>query len=149
MEEITQRQISDANILWHRIVRATYQGAFAATNEHLKLLSFLEISILAFVYEKPDIILKDIIEMTGIPNSSLTSIIDRLERRGYVKRILSQRDRRSYGIALTELGEQVYDLHLNFEEQIYLRVLQALDTPEERNTFLALFTKILNSILKG
>ena len=135
--------------MWHRLVRATYQGAFAATDEHLKTLSFLEISILAFVYEKPDIILKDIIERTGIPNSSLTSIIDRLERRGYVRRILSQRDRRSYGIELTELGDQVYHLHLNFEEQVYQRVLQALETPEERDTFLALFTKILNSILEA
>lgn len=143
---ITQQQLNTANDLWHCLVQATYKGAFAAADEQLKKLSFLEISILAFVFKKPDIILKDILEVTGIPNSSLTSVIDRLERRGYLQRTLSQRDRRSYGLKLTELGQKVYHIHLDFEEQLYRRVLLALDSPEERNTFLRLFTKILDAL---
>jgi DNA-binding MarR family transcriptional regulator len=143
---ITQDQLNGANELWHRLVQATYKGAFAAADEQLKKLTFLEISILAFVFKKPDIILKDILELTGIPNSSLTSIIDRLERRGYLQRILSQRDRRSYGLELTELGQEVHQMHLDFEGQLYRRVLLALDSPEERDTFLRLFTKVLDAL---
>lgn len=44
---------------------------------------------------------------TGQRPSTLTSVLDRLERRGLVRRELTPDDRRSFTVALTEPGEAV------------------------------------------
>jgi len=63
-----------------------------------------------------------------------------------VNRTISKRDRRSYGLQLTDEGEEVKNEHLAFERKLYGYVLNALDTTDEREEFLKLFRKIVNNI---
>lgn len=44
---------------------------------------------------------------TGTPPTTLTGILDRLERRGHVTRELDAADRRSFRVALTDSGRRV------------------------------------------
>ncbi len=45
----------------------------------------------------------------GYPNSTLTSMLDRMEDRGFVDRALSRTDRRSFEVATTRAGRKVSD----------------------------------------
>jgi DNA-binding MarR family transcriptional regulator len=71
----------------------------------------LDAAILTMAEKTPDIILHDISSVLKLPGSTLTSAVDRLEKRSFVNRIINRRDRRSFGIELTELGEQACEEH--------------------------------------
>ncbi len=56
------------------------------------------------VAKKSDIIMKDICTSLDMPKSTLTNMVNRLERKGYLNRTISRRDLRSYGLALRARG---------------------------------------------
>jgi len=105
-----------------------------------------ELAIIRIISEKEDVIIKDIIEVLNLAKSTLTSIIDRLEKRNLIVRTISKRDRRSYRLELTEHGKMVQDDHIKFEEEVYGKIITALDTYEEREEFLKLIRKIGENI---
>ena len=109
-------------------------------------LTSMEVSLINMVYGTEDIILKEICAQLDIPKSTLTSAIDRLERMNYINRIISIRDRRSYGLKLTEEGCRVRDEQLAFERKLYGYLLNALDTNEERELLMQLLRKMINNI---
>ena len=96
--------------------------------------------------KNPDVILGEIISSLDIPKSTLTSAIDRLEKRKYINRIISKRDRRSYGLELTEEGQLAQKEHIDLEYMAYGRILNALDTEEEKQELFKLLKKIINNI---
>lgn len=109
-------------------------------------LTTMEIRIINIVYSTEDVILKEICTKLEIPKSTLTSAIDRLERMQYINRVISSRDRRSYGLQLTEEGYRVQSEHLAFERKLYGYLLDALDTNEERELLMQLLRKIVKNI---
>jgi DNA-binding MarR family transcriptional regulator len=79
---------------------------------------------------------------TGQRSSTLTGVIDRLERRGLVRRAMNARDRRSFVLELTPAGERAADevraAFSALEERVlqrvgprslagFLRVVEAID----------------------
>lgn len=109
-------------------------------------LTSMEVGIINMVYSSEDVILKEICTELDIPKSTLTSAIDRLERMNYINRIISTRDRRSYGLKLTEEGYSVRNEQLAFERRLYGYLLNALDTNEERELLMQLLRKIVKNI---
>lgn len=109
-------------------------------------LTSMEMNIISIVYSREDVILKEICTQLDIPKSTLTSAIDRLERLNYVNRVISSRDRRSYGLKLTQEGHEVQTEHQAFERKLYGYLLNALDTNEEKKMFMELLRKIVNNI---
>ena len=109
-------------------------------------LSTNELAIIRIISEKEEVIIKDILEVLNIPKSTLTSIIDRLEKRNLIIRAISKRDRRSYKLELTEKGKIVQDEHIKFEEEVYGKIMVSLDTYEEREDLLKLIRKIIENI---
>ena len=72
---IKEEQIEELNISFHNMLRHLARNHyFTFQNETLDFAP-LEIGIVAMVYKKPDIILKEIIEIMKIPSSTLTNII--------------------------------------------------------------------------
>ena len=109
-------------------------------------LTSMEMNIISIVYSREDVILKEICTQLDIPKSTLTSAIDRLEKLNYVNRVISSRDRRSYGLKLTQEGQEVQTEHQAFERKLYGYLLNALDTNEEKEMFMELLRKIVNNI---
>ena len=70
---------------------------------------------------------------------SVTAIVNLLQRKGYVKRVQSQTDRRAYHIVLTEEGERISHLHQQLHEKMAAVFTTHLDEPE---------LKTLNRILR-
>lgn len=148
MEKTNNEYIDSFNKLWHRAIGLTQ---FRKTEQHflkLKELSTVEIGIIRMVSQKPDIIFKEICEAFDIPKSTLTNIIDRLEKRGYLKRIISQRDKRSFGLELTEAGISIQKEHLDYENEVLNTIINTLDSDDEKKMLLNLISKIINKLEK-
>lgn len=134
--------------LLHRItwnVRLDQLGTWSAK---LKGMTQLDLHILKMIAERPNIILKDICDRLHIPNSTLTSAINRLEERGLLKRLISQRDRRSYGLELTDKGWTIKREHDRVDRLIAEQVFAALEDESEAQTLVRLLEKVSHSFEK-
>ena len=67
-------------------------------------LTNAEINALAVLADGQTRSVSELSERTGTRASTLTGVLDRLERRGYLTRQLDPADRRSFRLALTETG---------------------------------------------
>lgn len=146
MDKDCKKQIDEFNILWHRMLFESSYKDIEAKYTRIKGLSDNEISIIRIISEKEEVIIRDILEILNIPKSTLTNMIDRLEKRDLISRSISKRDRRSYKLELTEEGEKAQEEHIKFEEEIYGKVMISLDTYEERENLLNIMRKIVYNI---
>lgn len=105
-----------------------------------------ELSVLKVASKYHDAVLKEISKYLDLPGSTLTSIVDRLEKRNLVKRVISKKNRRSYVLELTQEGIKISELHESAEEQLWEKVLGALDADSERDTLINLLDKISKGI---
>lgn len=69
-------------------------------------LSPAEVNALACFAGREAVALRELVEATGQRPSTLTGVLDRLERGGLVRRIPNPEDRRSLQIVLTHSGRQ-------------------------------------------
>jgi DNA-binding MarR family transcriptional regulator len=114
----------------------------SAWSKSFEGLSPFDLHILAIVQAKPDVILREIKEYLDVPNSTLTGIIDRLENRGLIERVISSRDRRSFGLKLTGKGRALRAEQLQVRRSAAAKMLGALDSEKEKETFVAMMVKI-------
>lgn len=77
----------------------------------------------------------------GITTGSLTVLVDRLERGGYVARIPHETDRRSIRVGLTDEGRRLFAEHHALHVRLTQEILCAL-SPEEAERFAALLETI-------
>ena len=86
------------------------QMTIRALNQILKkhnitLFNAEQSKILEFLWQEDNLTPKDISKHTGLAISSLTSMIDRMEINGLLKRKSDETDRRKTIISLTDLGK--------------------------------------------
>lgn len=79
--------------------------------------------------------MNELAELLGLDKSSTSGLVDRAQRRGLVRRVPSQRDRRSVRVRLTTDGREL----LHQVEESFARDLSALlaPLPSEANQTLA------------
>jgi DNA-binding MarR family transcriptional regulator len=137
--EVLVQAASDAlhQMLWR--LRLDQLGTWSKT---LKGMAQLDLHILKLIAEHPDIILKEICQKLLIPNSTLTSAINRLEKKGLLKRIISYRDRRSYGLEITEKGWEIKKEHDEVDRMITLKALSALQGDAEAGELVDMLERI-------
>jgi DNA-binding MarR family transcriptional regulator len=139
------KQIEELSELWHTMMKKFNFRKIEQQFSRINGLTTIEISIISIVSKSPDIILGEITSFLDIPKSTLTNAIDRLEKRNYINRIISKRDRRSYGLELTEEGKLAQQEHIDFEYTVYGRLLNALDSEEEKQELFKLLRKIVSN----
>lgn len=81
----------------------------------------------------------------GIPLSTTTRLVQRLDQGGYVKRTPDSRDRRIVRLALTPKGRTLHRAVQTFAQQRVEAMLRRL-TPQERTLFLTLLHKALPAL---
>ena len=136
------KQIEELSSLWHAILNGSKYRQIEEKYKRLNELTTIEIGIIKIISQKEDVMIKEICFILQIPKSTLTNAINRLEKRNYIKRVISKKDRRSFGLELTESGKLVQQEHIDFEKYIYGQFLNSLDTYEEREELLKLLGKI-------
>ena len=146
MRHYKEEDIESFSLLYHQLYRKASHSNYMEQFPKVKELTSLEMSVLRVLTENPKAMLKDISENLQIRKSTLTSVIDRLEKRSYIYRVISSKDRRSFELALTESGKQAQCEHIALEHGIYEKILNALGTEKEVKEFLALVQKIAQNI---
>lgn len=143
---MNDNQINSLNELLHSINRALKNEDLDKRFKRLQGLTTIEIGIINLVSKNPDIILKEISKITKTPKSTLTSALNRLEKKKYIKRTISKSDKRSFSLYLTEEGKLVQEEHLALEHTLSSRILNSLDNDEERNKLIDLLKKIAENV---
>ena len=95
-------------------------------------------NVLSFLARNPDVTQKELAEALGVIPASLSEVLAKLERKGYVQREKDENDRRFTRVRLTEEGERA----LEQPEDALSEPFQALN-PEEQETLRQLLAKLL------
>ncbi len=146
MKEIKKEHIKLLDNFMHLFYKRMNNFDIEMDIQHFQGITSIELSILGLVGENPDIILKEISERLQVPGSTLTNAIDRLEKRALLTRVISKKDRRSFGLLLTADGKKAYHEHEKAEQITWNKILSALDSDEEIELFLNLVKKIAEGI---
>ncbi|MBZ9607142.1 MarR family transcriptional regulator [Clostridium estertheticum] len=146
MDKEYKKQVDELNKLWHFMLVASNYKEIESKFLRIQVLRTNELTILRIVSEKENIIIKDILETLNVPKSTLTSMIDRLEKRNLIIRAISNKDRRSYKLELTQEGHMAQEEHIKFEEELYGKIMLSLDTYEDRENLLKLIRKMAYNI---
>ena len=77
--------------------------------------------------------------------ATIGGVIDRLEQKGYVARVVSKRDRRAREVRLTEQGVQVFEEMMPLVRTFQQDILPGLNQAE-RAQFLELAGKVIGNI---
>ncbi|MBU3184257.1 MarR family transcriptional regulator [Clostridium estertheticum] len=146
MDQEYKRQVDELNKLWHFMIVSSNYKDIESKFLRIQGLRNNELTILRIISEKENVIIKDILEVLNVPKSTLTSMIDRLEKRNLIIRTLSNKDRRSYKLELTKEGNMAQEEHSKFEEEVYGKIMLSLDTYEDRENLLKLIRKMAYNI---
>ena len=73
--------------------------------------------ILFVLWNKDGISIQELAQKTSLGKSTLTSMLDRLEQGGFVKRVPSKKDRRAILIKLTEKDRACRDLYTKITKE--------------------------------
>lgn len=145
-EKISNEELQSIDKVWHELIISMQKTSDELWKDKLDGVSTIEISILSIIERKPDAILKEIVKILGIPGSTLTSAIDRLEKRGLLRRVISQRDRRSFGLELTDEGRIAQQEHRKSEKVLWEKVLGSYETSRERRELIRLLQILADNI---
>ena len=139
------KQIEAVNKAFHQIWFAVMFNRPDYKSENIQKLSFIEMHLIGMAYEHPDMILKEIREYLRIPQTTLSSIIAKLEKQGILHRIINHRDMRSFSLEVTELGRKIRDTHKEQDFKQAKEVVLAL-AEHEREEFIRMFQKVANKM---
>lgn len=87
----------------------------------------------------------EISERTLTSSATMTSTIDALERRGWVRRVSNPDDRRSVLVEITDEGQAVTDRFLPGIRKLDVAIFAGLSSTE-RTTLLKLLAKVLHQL---
>lgn len=123
--------LKEMDRIWHHLFaysrRMMEEGDFP-----LARMGLDDVTILARIEATDDARLAGLSKELSIAKSTMTSIIKRLEKAGYLERQVSCQDRREFVLQLTEAGRGLLREHERYESYIYSYMLQGLEPDEQR-----------------
>lgn len=140
-EDKFNAQIEAVNRAFHKIWYAVMFDRPDTKSENMKYLSFLDMHLIGIANENPDYILREIRDILQVPQTTLSSIVSKLEKQGYVRRVINHRDMRSFSLEVMEKGKQMYEDHKRNDRKKAGQILMMLDE-DERDAFIRLFQKV-------
>lgn len=146
MNKISDKQYKRLYDIMHKIYKRLREMKGDINTMFPNGITSSELSVLKVANKYPDAVLKEIGAYLDIPGSTLTSIVDRLEKRQLVKRIISKKNRRSYALELTEEGIKISELHEEAEKKLYEKLLLSLNENNERDMLIDLLEKISKNL---
>lgn len=103
--------------------------------------------VLERIHFNRKIVVKDISKQYSIPPSTLTGIIDRLEKKELIERMRSNIDRRAIELITTEKGKSLVEQHVK-EDKIFTDKFFGSLEADKSLSFKVLLKELLNNINK-
>jgi DNA-binding MarR family transcriptional regulator len=123
----------------HQQSMQVFQAQTQAAGFDLTSVQFAALNAIA---RDPGIDQASLAAIIGFDRATIGGVIDRLERKGFVQRVVSAQDRRARQLSLTKEGEQMLLACRPVVKGLQTDIL-ALLSPSEREAFLALAKKAL------
>lgn len=139
-----ERRVSDFSQAVRQFVRQFQRVHAAFANGPHAELSQQEIRLIEHLLLAGSQKMKSISEYLGVAVNSVTSIIDNMERKGYVARQRSGDDRRVIHVQLTAQGAEVAEASMQVKRKLLRSLLEVLPE-DEQETLVRLFRKIAGS----
>jgi DNA-binding MarR family transcriptional regulator len=139
------KQIEAVNKAFHQIWFTVMFNRPDYKSENIQKLSFIEMHLIGMAYDHPEMILKEIREYLRIPQTTLSSIIAKLEKQGILHRVINHRDMRSFSLEITDVGVKIRKAHKENDFKQAKEFILALEE-DERDEFIRLFQKISNKM---
>lgn len=133
--------------IWHEVLLNSSTEDDVKKYSELMNRSPVEIHILLLTGAGGGLLMRDYAEILQIPKSTLTSIINRPEKQGYIHRIISEKDKRSFSLALDEKGIEFYNAYISYQNDIGNRIISGLDE-NEQHQLAALLEKIASYMVR-
>jgi len=105
-------------------------------------LTSVQFAALDAIRSRPDTDQARVAELIAYDRATIGGVIDRLEQKGLIRRIVSERDRRARELSLTPEGERVLAALLPIVREVQDEILAALGKAD-RAHFLALARQML------
>lgn len=97
----------------------------------LKNLSITEVHIIEAIKKVEYPSMSEVASRLMVTVGTLSTSVNRLVQKGYVKSERSDRDRRVVLVSLTDSGEEAYEIHEQFHEKMINRVLEKSHVNED------------------
>ena len=101
--------------------------------------------ILFSLWQKDNVPINELAKMTSLGNSTLTSMLDRLETSGYIKRVPHGKDRRKIIVQRTEKESEMRDIYEKASQEM-IDLFYAGFKQEEIEIFEKNLKRILNTL---
>ena len=133
--------------MWHEILMNSSNEEDIKKYSELMKLSPVELQIILMTEANDGLLLRDYASTLQISKSTLTSVINRLEKQGFIRRKISDRDKRSYGLSLDVKGTTFIKTYTSYQSDIGNRIISGLDETE-RQQLVALLSKITSYMIR-
>lgn len=107
-------------------------------------LTSVQFAALQAVHAYPGTDQARVAELIAYDRATIGGVIDRLVQKGWVHRVVSERDRRARELSLTDEGQRIYSALLPVVRDLQADILGALND-EERAHFLRLARQVVGS----
>jgi DNA-binding MarR family transcriptional regulator len=104
--------------------------------------------ILFALWQKDGLSIIELAKETGLSKSTLTSMLDRLEISGHIKRVHSTEDRRKILVFITEENKRLQSNYVQVSQEM-TEIFYVNFTTKERDRFEEYLLRILNNLIKA
>jgi DNA-binding MarR family transcriptional regulator len=141
-----EEMMRKTNQLLHGLIFSLHMDHLGFWSEDLNDIQPVELHLMKMISETPDIIIGEIRSTLGVPGSTMSSIVNRLEKKGLLRRIISARDRRSYGLKLTPKGIKKQAEHERVDLLLAEKILGTLNDQKERERLIMLLSQVVQNL---
>ncbi|MBE9468901.1 MAG: winged helix-turn-helix transcriptional regulator [Bacteroidetes bacterium] len=92
--------------------------------------------------EEDDVIQKDMAEIMGKDKSSILRLINSLEEKDLIRRVVDNKDRRKNYLMVTKTGHRVMERYMLIVNELMLEIQQGLNKSDKE-----VFSKVVNHIV--
>ena len=126
-------KLDDAKI--NEYLTAIFNNVLIIEESSLRSSRFSDVSIkemhtIDVVGEKKDATPTDVARTLMVTLGTVTTSLNNLERKGYIERVRSTKDRRVVHLYLTKKGRLVYRLHQRFHRAMVRQITEGMDETE-------------------
>lgn len=130
----------DENQLIHKLIDIfEYKSSYQSQSSNIQAQ---DMYVLERIFFQLKVKIKDISKQYGIPPSTLTGIIDRLESKKYIERTRDKIDRRIIELVITDEGKQAVERHIREDKIFTQNLFNTLQSDKKR-----LLKELLNELL--
>lgn len=110
---------------------SSWENAIVADRD----ISLSQMHLLEVAGNSDSIRMKELSEKLGVTTGTLTVMVHRLEKKGYIQRVKDKIDKRSYFIELTKMGKEEYEHHHQMHEHLIDEIVNTIGEDKSETFF--------------